>query len=164
MTEENKRLYLEKHIGEELRILLSSVNIWKLLKEKEAGFVVNIARDSVCVHFRTLIKFFTTNGGYDDSVINFGVEQPFNSEYTKLIGVIDEAILHIPLSRNSPRKPSNDSNDLNDQMENFQNEILRLWKEFADTSEIYGDLLRSILNDSRQHAHNDMVRAKEIMN
>lgn len=164
MTEKEKRNYLEKHIGEELRLLLSSVGVWKLLKEKEAGFIVNIARDSVCVHFRTLIKFFTTDdSGYDISVVKFGIEKPFDSEYKKWIGIIDEAILHIAYSRHNPRKPTNEANDINEQMDNFQKEILTLWEKFIRNSKTYSDLLESVLRNSQQYIHTDIIRAKKIM-
>src|SRR5688572_25962918 len=94
MTEIEKENYIKKHLQHELRFLLSAVEVWRLLKEKEAGFAVNIARDSVCVHFRTLLTFFIgKKTGSDISITEFGVKSPLTSEYSKWLGKINEAVL-----------------------------------------------------------------------
>lgn len=162
MTELEKKYYIEHHLQHELRLLFSAVAVWELLRKIDAGFVVNIARDSACVHFRNLIKFFSTKKGANDIlVLEFGLNKPFDSEYIKWISIIEEAILHISPRRINPRKLTDNSNDLNDQMENFKVEILRLWEEFTQASPKYEKILREMLVKTDYEVFDDIEKANK---
>lgn len=163
MTDGDKVSYIRNHLQHELHFLLSAVELWRALKIEDAGFIVNIARDSVCVHFRNLIKFFTASGVNDVSITKF-IDEPLMSTYKRWIDVIDEAILHLSPKRSNPKHPSNDSNDLNDQMENFRIEILRLWEEFTQkASDDYKIILMQELNRANKEVCDDITCLRKLL-
>lgn len=161
MNEIEKENYIKKHLQHELRFLLSAVETWRLFKKLELGFSVNIARDSVCVHFRGLLKFFISSKDKNDkSVTEFGIPVAYKSEYSPWIGKIDEAILHISPKRAAPKdKPKG---DLNDQMDFFKIEILRLWAQFTHDSS-YSSVLNDALIQANKEVGDDIKRLREIL-
>lgn len=158
----NESTYISKHLQHELRLFLSAVELWRLLKEKDSGFVVNIARDSAVVHFRTILKFFTEKENKDDrSITEFGISEPYESDYKIWLGKINEAVLHISPERINPKNRPEE--DLNDQMNNFRVEIIRLWQLFINDSPKYAPFLHEALNQGNKEVSNDITRIKNLL-
>lgn len=130
MTVSQKRQFIERELGYELRCLLGAATLWQILKNEGAGFNVVIAMDSVFVHTRTLFNFFTKSKGQDISISEFG-PSPYQSTLFDLWeNPLNRHVLHISKGRANPINTQT-SGHLNEQVVLFANEILNLWDKFA---------------------------------
>lgn len=158
LSTQEKENYIRKHLQHELRLMLSSAKLWQHLVDTESGFVINIARDSVCVHFRNLLKFFTVSGTSSDiSVLNFGIRETYVSDYKPWIGIIDEALLHISPKRAETKTRASTKRDLNSQIGNFRLEILELWQMFTKDTSVFRDALKESLELAERQSDQDLL-------
>lgn len=126
-----KQAYIENELGYELRCLLGAATMWKIFKNDSAGFNVVIAMDSVFVHTRCLLSFFTKSSGHDITIDEFGTTTYTSTIFDTWENPLNRHVLHISKGRANPTNTQTNGH-LNEQILSFSNEVLSLWDQFAN--------------------------------
>jgi hypothetical protein len=139
-TQVKKTEYLEQHLFNELRWLLSAAREWRVQYDLELGLggyhVQVYAMDSACLHARALFEFFTKPTGANcygcDQFLGTGARL-VSTMYTKGWDEPLHAFLMHAQDRSSPVKlktVAGGKEALNRMPVEFAREILRLWEKF----------------------------------
>jgi hypothetical protein len=153
--------FIEQELYHELRCLLGAATVWRIFREKAAGFDVAIAMDSAFIHARNLLIFFSSVEKSSNSirVTDFGIEKPYKSEiYSVWKEPLNRHLFHLNKRR---MKPTNlkKSGHLKDKVEIFANEVLALWQKLE--SDPKAESLRIKLEAARKRAIDDAANDAE---
>lgn len=146
----------------ELRMLLGAAKQCELFEEYDIGNPINYAKDSVYTHTRNLYNFFKANARNDATVTQF-TQHAFDSVfYDTWIDALHDHVLHIKTSRNTPTNIVGGQH-LNQQIQNFADDMERLWQEWADntTDPQLKTELEEALVEARTQANDDYVSLKQ---
>lgn len=163
MNADELATYLDKHLGDELRVLLRAASEWHAQKHmnlKVVGYEVQTyAQDSTFMRSRTLFEFLTQNtGDYYYGADTFGVETIDSPRYDAWKPVLHSFIMHAQ-DRSAPQQLTSfdqtEVKDLNEMPVDFSREIIRLWQVFADSLKRHGAVPLG------QRADEMLVEAKE---
>ena len=131
MTTDEKKRFITDELYHELRCLLGSATIWKIFSDAERGYEVIVAEDSVFLHARILLEFFTAKGKNTNTlrITEFGPSKYTSQLYSKWKVPLNRHSLHLNAQRLRPNNVRAEEH-LNEQVLNLAHEVLGLWVKF----------------------------------